>query len=90
MNNSSANIKLSKSQLSKIVQSERFLGRSLELILKTHLSLVKNVVMALELTAAASTTDAAIQNKIFGLRMIILIISNGEIRDILKIVKSLK
>ena len=90
MNNSSANIKLSKSQLSKIVQSERFLGRSLELILKTHLSLVKNVVMALELTAAASTTDAAIQNKIFGLRMIILIISNGEARDILKIVKSLK
>ena len=90
MNNSSANIKLSKSQLSKIVQYERFLGKSLELILKTHLSLVKNVVMTLELTAAASTTDAAIQNKIFGLRMIILIISNGEIRDILKIVKSLK
>ena len=89
MNNSSANIKLSKSQLS-IVQSERFLGRSLELILKTHLSLVKNVVMALELTAAASTTDAAIQNKIFGLRMILLIISNEEIKDILKIVKSLK
>ena len=29
-NNSSANIKLSKTQLSKIVQSVRFLGRPLE------------------------------------------------------------
>ena len=35
VNNSSANIKLSKTKLSKIRQSGRFLGRFLESLLKT-------------------------------------------------------
>ena len=42
-NNSSANIKLSKSQLSKIVQSRGFLGRLLQSLLKTGLPLMKNL-----------------------------------------------
>ena len=41
-NNSSANIKLSKPQLSKIVQSGGFLGRLLEPLLKTGLPLMKS------------------------------------------------
>ena len=42
------------------------------------------------LTLAASTTDAAIQKKIFGSGMTTLIISNEEMNDIMKIVKSLE
>ena len=40
-NNSSANIKLSKTQLSKMIQSGGFLGRLLGPLLKTGLPLIK-------------------------------------------------
>ena len=43
-NNSSANIKLSKTQLYKIGQSSKFLGRLLGPLLKTGLPLMKNVL----------------------------------------------
>ena len=43
-NNSSANIKLSKTQLYKIGQSGKFLGRLLGPLLKTELPLMKNVL----------------------------------------------
>ena len=70
MNNSTANIKLSKTQLSKIVQSG-FLGRFLEPLVKTGLPLMKNVLkpsaksvlIPLGLTAAASAADARIHKK---------------------------
>ena len=83
-NGSSANIKLSKTQLHKIGQSGGFLGRILGPLLKTGLPLMKNVLkplaksvlMLLELTAAALTTDAAIHKKMFGSCMTTLIISN--------------
>ena len=45
-------------------------------------------MIPLGLTAAASGADAAIQKKIFGSGMSALIISNKEINDIMKIVKS--
>ena len=45
------------------------------------------MLLPLRITAAASTTDAVIQKKIFGSG---LIISNEEIKDILKKVKNLK
>ena len=45
--------------------------------------------MPLELTAA-SATDAAIQKKIFGSDMTALIISNEELNDIMKTIKSLE
>ena len=94
-NNSSANIKLSKNRLSKIVQSGGFLIRLLGPLLKTGLPLMKNVpkslakwvLIPLGLTAAASATDAAIQKNIFGSSMTTLIISNEETNDIMKIVK---
>ena len=65
-NNSSADIKLSKTQLSKMIQSGGFLGRLLGPLLKTGLPLIKNVIkqlaksvlIPLGLTAAA---DAGIR-----------------------------
>ena len=64
----SADIKLSKSQLSKMIQSEGFLDRLLRPLLQTGLPLIKNeirpltktVLIALGLTAAAPVADAGI------------------------------
>ena len=55
-------------------------------VLKT---LAKIVLIPLWLTAAASTTDAAIQKKIFGSGMTTHVNSNEEMDDIMKIVRSL-
>ena len=54
--------------------------------------LAKSVLIPLGLTAAAaaSATDAAIHKKMFGSGFTILIISNEEMNDIMKIVKSLE
>ena len=92
-NNSSANIKLSKTQLHKIGQSGRYLGRLLGPLLKTDLLLIgnvlkplpKSVITHLGLTAAASATDAAVHKKMFGSGMTTLVISNEEKYDIIKI-----
>ena len=46
-NNWSANIKLSKTQLFKTVQLERFLGRHIGQLLRTGLPLIKNVIKPL-------------------------------------------
>ena len=43
-NHSSAGIKLSKTQLSKMTNSGGFLGRLLSPLLKTGLQLIKNVI----------------------------------------------
>ena len=51
--------------------------------------LAKSVLLSLVLTTATSVTDAAIQKKIFGSGMTALIISNKEMEDIMKTVKSL-
>ena len=52
--------------------------------------LPKSVLIPLGLTAAASATDAAIQNKIYESETTALIISNEEMKDIIHIVKSLE
>ena len=88
-NNSSANIKLSKTELHKIEQSGTFLGRLLEALLKHAASLAKRVLIPLALTAAEAT-DEAIQKKTFRLDMTTLIFSNEEMNDIMKIVRSLE
>ena len=86
----------------KIGHSGGFLGRLLGLSLKTGLPLnvlkplTENVLIQLGLTAASSATDAVSQKKDFGSgrplnvtpRMTTLIISNEEMNDIMKIVKS--
>ena len=46
-NKSSADIKLSKTQISKMIQSGGFLGRLLGPLLKTGLPLIKNVIKPL-------------------------------------------
>ena len=98
-NNSSIDIKLSKTQLSKMIQPGGFLGRLLGPLLKTALPLIKNVIEPLAksvlipigLTTAASAADAGIHKNILGPEnMTTLTISNNEIEDIIKIVKSLK
>ena len=50
----------------------------------------KAVLIPLGLTAAESATDAAIYKKMFGSGKTALIISNEEMNDIMKIVKSLE
>ena len=99
-NHSSTDIKLSKTQLSKMIQSGGFLGKHLGPLLKTGLPLVKSVIKPLTrsvlipsgLTAAAQAADTGIHRKIlgFGYNNTTLIISNDEMDDILKIVKSLE
>ena len=104
----STDIKLSKTQLSKMIQSGGFLGKLLGLLLKTGLPLIKNVIkplaksvlISLGLTAAASSADAGIHKQILGSGRLLdlapphnnttLIISNDEMDDILRIVKSLE
>ena len=73
-NNSSANIKLSKTQLHKLEQSGGYLGRLLGPLIKTGLPLIKNafkplarsVLIPSGLIAAAAATDAAIYKIMFG------------------------
>ena len=95
----STDIKLSKTQISKMIQSGGFLGRLFGPLLKTGLPLIKNVIkplaksvlIPLGLTAAASAADAGIHKKILGSgNTTTLIISNNEMEDIIKIVKSLE
>ena len=52
--------------------------------------LAKSVLTPFGLTAAASAIDAATQKKMFGLGNRALMISNGEVKHIMKIVKSLE
>ena len=71
VNNSSTDIKLSKTQLSKMIQSGGLLSRLLGPLLKAGLQLIKNVIkplaesvlVPLGLTAAASAADAGIHKK---------------------------
>ena len=83
-------------QLHKLVQPGGFLCRLLGPFLKTGLLLIQNVLKALAesvliplgLTAAASAIDVGIHKKMFGSVITTLIISNEEMNDITKIVKS--
>ena len=96
-NNMSTDIKLSKAQISKIIQSWRFLGKLSGQLLKTVLPLIKNVIkplvksvlIPLGLAAAASAVDAGIQKKL-GSGTTTSVISNEEMNDIMKIVQVLE
>ena len=81
-----------------MIQSGGFLGRLLGPLLKTGLPLIKNVfeplaksvLIPLGLTAATSAAVAGIHQKILGSGNTTLIISNDEMEDLIKIVKSLE
>ena len=70
-NNTSTDIKLSKAQINKIIQSGGFLGRLLGPLLKTGLPVIKivikplakRVLIPLGLTEAAAAADAGIHKK---------------------------
>ena len=67
-NKSSKDIKVSKVQLSKIIQAVGFLGRLLEPLTKVSLPLMKNVLISLSKCVLvplilASTADAEIHKK---------------------------
>ena len=91
-NNMSTDLKLSRAQISKIIQSGGFLGSLLSKLagplMKVAIPLAKNVLAPLGITAAASAIDGGIQKKIHGSTN--LIISNEEMNDIMKIVQALE
>ena len=97
-NNSSTDILLSKTHLSKMIQSGGFLDRLLSPLLKTGLPLMKNVIkplaksvlIPLGLTGAASAADARIHQTILGSGTTTLMISSDEMEDIIEIVKPLE
>ena len=92
-NNMSTEIKLCKAQISKTIQSGGFLGTlSSKLagpLMKVAVQIAKKVLTPLGLTAAMSAIDAGIQKKIHGSGTTILMISNEESNDIMKIVQDL-
>ena len=96
-NGSSANIKLSETWLHKIGQWGGSLSKLLGPLLKTGLSLVKDVLKSLAKSVliplgltTVSAADAAIHKKKFGSGNTTLIISNEEMHDIIKKVKSVE
>ena len=93
-NNMSTDLKLSKAQISKIIQSGGFLGSLLSKLagplMKVAIPLAKSVLAPLGITNAASAIDLGIQKKIQGSGKIALIISNKEMNDIMKIVQALE
>ena len=66
-NNMSTDIKLSKAQISKIIQSVGFLGSLLGKLAGSSMNvavlLAKNILASLGITAAASAIDAEIKKK---------------------------
>ena len=81
-----------------MIQSGEFLSRLLGPLLKTWIPLIKNtikplaksVLIPLGLTTAASAADAGIHKIILGSGNTTLIISNNEMEDIIKMIKSLE
>ena len=93
-NNISTYLKLSRAQISKIIQSGGFLGSLLSKLavplMKVAIPLTKNVLAPLGITAAGSTIDAGIQKKIHGSGTTTLIILDEEMNGIMKIVQGLE
>ena len=95
---SSTDVKLSKTQISKIIQPGEFLDKLLGPLLKTGLPLMKNlikplaesVLIPLVLTASASAADVGMHKTFLGSGTTTLMILNDEMKDVIKIVKSLK
>ena len=86
-------IKLSKTQISKIIKSGGFLGKILDPLLKAGLTLLKSVIKPLGLlvlTAASLAINAGVLKKRYGSGKTTLVISNEEMNDIMKIVQVLE
>ena len=85
--------KLSKAQIKKLIQSGGFLGKLLSKLagplMKVALTLAKNVLPPLGLTAAMSAIDGSIQKKIHG-SGVKLTIEQEDMNDIMKIIEALE
>ena len=92
-NNLTTDIKLSKAQIKKLIQSGGFLGKLLSKLagplMKVALPLAKNVLAPLGLTPAMSAIDEGIQKKIYG-SGVKLIIEQEDLNDIMKIIEALE
>ena len=92
-NNLGTDIKLSKAQIKKIIQSGGFLGKLLSKLvgplIKVAIPLAKNVLTPLGLTAAMSAIDGSMQKKIHG-SGVKLIIEQEDMKDIMKIIEALE
>ena len=79
--------------MKKLIQSGGFLGKLLSKLagplMKVAMTLAKNVLAPLSLTAAMSAIDGSMRKKILGLR-IKLIIEEEDMQDIIKIIKDLE
>ena len=92
-NNLATDIKLSKAQIKKLIQSGGFLGKLLSKLagplMKVAMPLAKNVLAPLGLTAALSAIDGSIQKKIHG-SGVKLIIEQEDMNGIMKIIEALE
>ena len=92
-NNLTTDIKLSKAQIKKLIQSEGFLGKLLSKLvgplMKVALPLAKNVLAPLGLAASMSAIDGSIQKKIHG-SGVKLTFEQEDMKDIIKIIKALE
>ena len=92
-NNLAADIKFSKAQLKKLIQSGGFLGKLLSKLagplMKVAMPLAKDVLAPLGLTAAMSAIDGRIQKKMRG-DGIKLIIEQEDMNDIIKVIEALE
>ena len=90
----STDVKLSKIQMSKIIQSGRLLGsllgKTANPLIKVAVTLAKNILASLRIAAAASAIDAGIQKKIHGSGTTTLIILIEEMNDVMKIFQAVK
>ena len=98
-NKLATDIKLSKAQIKKLIQSGEFLGKLLSKLagplMKVAMPLAKNVLAPLGLTAAMSAIDGSIQKKIHGSGAtkgagVKLIIEPEDMNDIIKIIEALE
>ena len=93
-NNMSAEITLSKAQVSKIIKSSGFLGSLLSTIagplMKVAVLLAQNILARWGITATYSAIDAEIQKKIHGSGTTTLIMSNKKQMTKRKLFKLLK
>ena len=92
-NNLAIDIKLSKAQIKKLIQSGGFLGKLLSKLagplMKVALPLAENVLAPLGLTAAMPAIDGSMQKKTHG-SGVKLIIEQEDMNDIMKIIEALE
>ena len=93
-NNMSTNIKLSKAQINKLIKEGDVLGsilaRLLPKLIKPAISLGRNFLAPLGISAAMSATDAAFQKEVHGYGTKTVRFSNNNLGDMSKIVKALE